>query len=77
VLIDLTGPPYSSDENDDYAQNQRDERFQNNYRYQGGGGVNNGGGGDNFRFPPPDNNLHSVRPQVISMSQLMKSLQKF
>lgn len=61
------GPPYDSDENDDYSQNQRDnERFQYNNR-------NPGGGNNNFRFPPNDNNQHSVRPQV-NVKKLLKSL---
>lgn len=57
------GPPYDSDENDDFSQNQRDnERLKYNDR-------NPGGGNSNIRFPPNDNNnnnnnLHSVRPQV-------------
>lgn len=60
LTVVYLGPPYDSDENDDYAQNQQDnERSRYNYNNPGGGGNNN------FRFPPnDDSNLHSVRPQV-------------
>lgn len=64
------GPPYDSDENDDYSQNQRDnERSRYNYN-------NPGGGNNNIRFPPnDDNNLHSVRPQVNTQVKLLKRIE--
>lgn len=55
----ILGPPYDSIENDDYAQNQR-----NGYNYRNPSNDGGNGYGDNVRFPPNDNNLHNVRPQV-------------
>lgn len=61
IKVHVLGPPYESNENEEYQVNQRDnERLRNNYNSNNRDPIDTNR--DNFRFPQ-NNNEHSSRNQ--------------